>query len=148
MGWLYFALMSGIAVVLGAFGSVFNTYSGLYLPKDNDLLLCMPIPVRTVIAARLINVYLLGVMYSAVVLLPTMIVYWIVAGVTALNIIGGIVYFLTVTSAVLILSCALGWVVAKISLKLKNKSIIIVLISLAGFADLFTRRRWAGCISR
>ena len=134
MGWLYFALMSGIAVVLGAFGSVFNTYSGLYLPKDNDLLLCMPIPVRTVIAARLINVYLLGVMYSAVVLLPTMIVYWIVAGVTALNIIGGIVYFLTVTSAVLILSCALGWVVAKISLKLKNKSIIIVLISLAGFA--------------
>ena len=26
MGWLYFLLMGGIAVMLGAFGSVFNTY--------------------------------------------------------------------------------------------------------------------------
>ena len=39
MGWLYFLLMGMIAIVLGAFGSVFNTYSGLYLAKDNDLLL-------------------------------------------------------------------------------------------------------------
>ena len=30
----------------------------------------------------------------------------------------------------LVLSCALGWVVAKISLKLKNKSFITVLVSL------------------
>ena len=130
MGWLYFALMSGIAVVLGAFGSVFNTYSGLYLPKDNDLLLCMPIPVRTVIAARLINVYLLGVMYSAVVLLPTMIVYWIVAACTAASVIGGILLFLIVSLIVLMLSVLLGWVVAKISVKLKNKSFLIVLIAL------------------
>ena len=36
-----------LAIVLGAFGSVFNTYSSLYLAKDNDLLLSMPIPVRT-----------------------------------------------------------------------------------------------------
>ena len=47
MGWLYFALMSLLAIFLGAFGSVFNTYSGLYFAKDNDLLLSLPIPVRT-----------------------------------------------------------------------------------------------------
>ena len=60
MGWLYFLLMSGIAIVLGAFGSVFSTYSGLYLSKDNDQLLSLPIPVRTIISARLVNVYLMG----------------------------------------------------------------------------------------
>ena len=38
MGWLYFTLMGGIAILLGAFGSVFNTYAGLYLAKDNSLL--------------------------------------------------------------------------------------------------------------
>ena len=37
MGWLYFALMGLLAVFLGVFGSVFNTYSGLYLAKDNDV---------------------------------------------------------------------------------------------------------------
>ena len=70
MGWLYFALMSLLAVLLGAFGSVFNTYSGLYLAKDNDLLLSMPIPVNTLMASRLLSVYLMGLMYSGVVILP------------------------------------------------------------------------------
>ena len=130
MGWLYFLLISGIAILLGAFGSVFNTYSGLYLAKDNDLLLSMPIPVRTVMAARLINVYLMGAMYSVIVLLPALIVYWITAGVTAARVICGILLLLIVTALVLLLSCVLGWVVAKVSLKLKNKSFVTVLISL------------------
>ena len=60
MGWLYFVLMGGIAILLGAFGSVFNTYAGLYLAKDNDLLLSLPIPVGTIMAARLLNVFLLS----------------------------------------------------------------------------------------
>ena len=79
MGWLYFAIMGLLAILLGAFGSVFNTYSGLYLAKDNDLLLSMPIPVRTIMAARLLGVYLMGLMYSGVVMLPAIIVYWVTA---------------------------------------------------------------------
>ncbi len=134
MGWLYFLLMGGIAIVLGAFGSVFNTYSGLYLSKDNDQLLSLPIPVRTIITARLVNVYLLGTLYSATVLLPMLIVYWAVAGVTASRMICGLLLFLIVSFIVLILSCILGWAVAKISLKLKNKSFITVLAALAFIA--------------
>ena len=130
MGWLYFALMSGIAITLGTFGGVFSTYSGLYLPKDNDLLLSMPIPVRLIILSRLVNVYLLGAMYAGVVLIPTLVVWWIVAGANLSNVICGILLFLIVTLTVLLLSCVLGWLVAKISLKLKNKSFITVLISL------------------
>ena len=137
VGWLYFVLMSGMAIVLGAFGSMFNTYSGLYLPKDNDLLLSMPIPVRTIIISRLLNVYLLGTMYSGVVMLPTLIVYWIIAGASLANVLCGIILFLIVTAIVLILSCLLGWVVAKISLKLKNKSFIVVLIALVCFGGYY-----------
>ena len=60
--WLYFAIMGMLAIFLGAFGSVFNTYSGLYLAKDNDLLLSMPIPVGTNMVTRLHGVYLKGLM--------------------------------------------------------------------------------------
>ena len=129
-GWLYFLLIGNISVLLGAFGSVFNTYSGLYLAKDNDLLLSLPIPVRTIVAARLWNVYLLGAMYSATALLPALIVYWITAGVTAARVICGLALLLIVTALVLLLSCLLGWVVAKISLRLKHKSFAAVLVSL------------------
>lgn len=131
MGWLYFVLMGGIAIVLGAFGSVFNTYSSLYLAKDNDLLLSLPIPVKTIMTARLINVYLLGAMYSATALLPTLIVYWATTGITAAKAVCGLMLLGIVTLIVLLLSCALGWAVAKISLRLKNKSFVTVLVSIA-----------------
>ena len=130
LGWLYFALMGGIAVLLGAFGSIFNTYAGLYLPKDNDLLLSMPVPVSSLVAARLSGVYLLGLMYSAVVILPAVIIYWVTVGVTASAVLGGLVLALLISLAVLVLSCALGWVAAKISQKLRNKSLVVVLASL------------------
>ena len=130
MDWLYFALMGLIAVLLGAFGSVFNTYAGLYLPKDNDLLLSMPIPVSTLVAARLSGVYLMGLLYSAVVILPAIIVYWITAGITLSAVFGGLLITLLISVFVLTISCVLGWIVAKISRKLKHKSLITVLISL------------------
>ena len=130
-GWLYYVILGLLAVLLGLFGSIFNTYSSLYLAKDNDLLLSLPIPPRALIVSRLLAVYLMGLMYSAVVLLPAVIVWWIKAGVTLPHVVGGIVLILIVSLIVLILSCLLGWVVAKVSLRLKRKSFAIVLISLA-----------------
>lgn len=63
-------LMVGFtSVFLGAFGSVFNTFSSLYLSKDNDLLLSMPIPVNAIMVSRLLSVYLMGLMYSSAVIL-------------------------------------------------------------------------------
>lgn len=137
MGWLYYLLMGLIAVFLGTFGSVFSTYSSLYLSKDNDLLLSMPIPVRCIMTARLLGVYLLGLMYSAVVIVPAVIVYWITAPVTAGTIVGGVLMVLIVSVIVMILSCLLGWVVARISLKLKNKSFITVILSLLFLAAYY-----------
>lgn len=129
-GWLYFAIMSLIAIALGAFGSVFNTYSGLYLAKDNDLLLSMPIPPSKIMVARLLGVYLMGLMYSGIVMLPAIIVYFITVSAAPMAIIGGILLCFLISVFVLTLSAALGWVVAKISLKLKNKSFTAVFASL------------------
>ncbi len=128
--WLYFAVLGLLAVLLGVFASVFNTYSGLYLAKDNDLLLSLPIPVRMIMASRIVSVYLLGLMYAAVVFVPTMIVYWLHAPLTFFTVFGPLVMFAVISVIVMILSCGLGWVVAKISLKLKNKSFVTVFVTL------------------
>ena len=134
MDWLYFTLMGLMAIFLGAFGSVFNTYSSLYIAKDNDFLLSMPIPVKIIMGSRLMSVYLMGLMYAAVIFVPAMIVYWIVAPVTVSAVVCSIIALLMISIFVMVLSCALGWLVAKISLKLKNKSIITVIVSLVLFA--------------
>lgn len=134
MSWLYFAVMSLMAVFLGAFGSVFNTYAGLYAAKDNDLLLSLPIPVRTLMASRLLGVYLMGLMYSAVVMAPAVVVYWMRVSAAPRYILGGLLLTALISLFVLTLSCALGWVVAKVNRRLKRKSFITVIISLAGIA--------------
>jgi len=127
MGWLYFALMGLLAVFLGVFGSVFNTYASLYLAKDNDLLLSMPIPVSVLLVSRLL--------YSGIVILPAVIVYWAVAGVTLANVLGGVLLTALISIFVMTLSCALGWVVAKISL-LKHKSFVTVVISVRTISSI------------
>jgi len=132
MDWLYFLILDLLAIFLGVFGSVFNTYSGLYLAKDNDLLLSMPIPIKHIITARLMGVYLMGLMYSAVVVVPAIIVYWLTVPLNVAIIIGGLLLIPIISLLVLVLSCLLGWVVAKVSLKLKNKSFASVLLSLVG----------------
>lgn len=130
MDWLYFALMGLISILLGAFGSVFNTFSTLYLAKDNDLLLSMPIPVSVLMASRLMSVYLMGLIYSGAVILPAVIVYWCMISASLPAVICGILFVLLISIFVLTISCALGWVVAKCSTKLKHKSITTVLVSL------------------
>lgn len=129
--WLYFDIFGLIALVLGLFGSVFNTFAGLYLAKDNDLLLSMPIPVPMIIASRILNVYLLGLMYSSIVFVPSVVVYQIVNGFDAAALIGGIIMTLEISLIVLVLSCILGWVVARISLKLKRRSYATVIAAIA-----------------
>ena len=133
MSWLYFTLFAGLAIVLGVFGSVFNTFSSLYQAKDNDLLLSMPIPIRAILASRLLGVYLMGLMFSGVVLLPAVIFYWCIIDASPSAIAGGVLLTLAVSLFVLVLSCVLGWVVAKISAKLKHKSFLTVFIALVFF---------------
>lgn len=134
--WLYFAMFSILALALGIFGSVFNTYSGLYLSKDNDLLLAMPIPASVIVFSRLLSVYLMGLMYSSVAIVPAVVVFFIVNGFSLMGLVGCITLIFDLSVVVLVLSCALGWVVAKVSRKVKNKSVVTVVLSL-GFIGIY-----------
>ncbi len=131
LDWMYFCLMGLMSILLGAFGSVFNTYSGLYLAKDNDLLLSMPIPINYIMVSRLLTVYFMGLMYSAVISIPTSVIYMVLHGFSLGLFLSSILYVLIISLFVLDISCGLGWIVAKISVKLKNKSFITVIVSLA-----------------
>lgn len=137
MGWLYMALMGLMGVMLGVFGSVFSTYSSLYLAKDNDLLLAMPIPPGTMLMARLSGVYAVGLMYELLVMAPAVIAYGIHGNPPVLGMIFAILIPFVLSVFVLTLSCALGWVVALVSSRLKNQKIVTVFLSLAFIAAYY-----------
>lgn len=131
MGWFYFLMLGGMSAVFGALGSVFSTCYTLYMAKDNDLLLSMPIPVKYVILSRLLSVYLMGLFYSGMISLPAVIVYWVRGSFSPETVLGGLLLILLISAVVLSLSCMLGWVVAKAIQRLKNRSFLTVLIALA-----------------
>lgn len=134
LSWLYFALMSLLAILMGTFGSVFNTYSGLYMAKDNETLLSMPIPPLMILESRMIGVYAMGLMYEVLVYVPTIIAYFVYGQPSMLSAINSILLMFILGVVILVISCALGFLVALISQKLKNKSLITVIISLVFFA--------------
>ena len=120
---------SAAFIVLYALLMVFNTYAALYKANDNDLLLSLPVPVGSILLSRLLGVYLMGLMFSAVVFVPAAIVYLCI-DFSVGTLLGCILGMLSISVFVFVLSCALGWVVAKIASKLKRKSFLTVIISL------------------
>lgn len=130
LSWLYFTLTGTLAIALGVFGSVFNTYASLYKSKDNDLLLSMPIPPSKIIFVRLVGVYTVGFFYEALMMIPTTAVYFYKNGVDVLSLICSCLLILIIGLFILVLTCILGWLVAVISTKIKNKSFVTVLSSL------------------
>ena len=130
VNWLYFALMGLLSMALGVFGSVFNTYASLYLPKDNESLLSLPIPPGTLLLARVAGVYVTSLLYSAWVWIPAVIAYWVLTPVNVCRILFPILLCFVTALFVTVLSCALGWVVALIASKAKGKSFLTVFLSL------------------
>lgn len=130
LDWFYFGIMGLTAIALGTFGSVFSTYSSLYLAKDNDLLLSLPISNEQIIASRLIPVYVSGLIYSSLALIPTIIVYWSMHNLSITIVFSNLLFILVNSFIVLLLSCLLGYGVARLTLKIKHNSIATLLISL------------------
>ena len=136
-GWLYFAIMGLIAVFLGVFGSVFNTYASLYCAKDNDFLLSMPIPAGKILLIRLSGVYAMGLMYELIVMIPALIVWFVYGGVNAAGVFCTLLIPLVLSVLILVLSAVLGWLVALISERLKHKNIMVVILSLIFIAAYY-----------
>lgn len=127
--WFYFAIMGGLALFMAVIGSAFSTYSGLFMAKDNELLLSMPIPPSMILLVRLLGVWFTGLIYELVVMIPAVVAAYMCNAV-GINI--GIVIVMTIVLSLLItaISCLLGWIISIISMKLKNKSFLTVFIAL------------------
>lgn len=129
--WFYFVSMALVSVTFGTFGNIFTSYSALYMAKDNDMLLSLPIKPGDIILSRLLGVYILGLIYSAIMFVPAAVVYFIQNGIAIASVIGCIAMMFCISLIVLILSSVLGWLVAKISLHVRNKSLVMTVFQLA-----------------
>ncbi len=128
--WMYFSLIGILSVLFGTFGSVFNTYSSLYLPKDNDFLLSLPIPIYKLLSVRITEVYIMSFIYTSVMWIPSLFAYWISPLVSVRSFVFPVALIFILPLFVTVLSCVLGFFVVLISSKSRNKSLTTVIMSL------------------
>ena len=143
LDWLLLSVMALVAMTMGLFGSVFNTFSSLYLPKDNEFLMSLPISSLKLLFARFIGVYVMSLLYSAWVWIPAVIGYWTLVPLSAASVLCPILMTFVIALVVSVLSCVLGWVVAKIASKAKGHSLVTMVVSLTGIALYYVIYFWA-----
>lgn len=128
LDWLYFVLVAVLSLMIGVIINVFATFNALFSAKDNDLLISMPLKPSQILSARMISLYLLGTLFTAIVWVPGLIRYWIAGSPSFLSVVFGILLLFVVSAFVLVISCLLGWVVGLITSRLRNKAVFTTIL--------------------
>ena len=137
LGWFYFALAAIMAFALGFIGSVFTAQQQLFAARDNELLLAMPIRPRDILGARMAVLLLLDYAFTLVVLLPAGAVWLMVVGGTAGGVFGFVLSALLLPLLIMCFTCLFAWLLALISSRMRNKTVITLVLYLAFLAAYF-----------
>lgn len=129
-GYVYFAIGGLLSLLMMLLGSVILTKNQLYVAKDNELLLSMPIPPRLILISRLLLLLLVNYFFEALVAIP-MVLIWLLGGRAEIG--AGfclLLLFLLLPVLALSLSSLLAYGLSRLSKRLRRKSLLTVLLSL------------------
>ena len=131
LGWFYFALAGIIAAALCFIGSVFMAQQQLFNAKDNELLLSMPIPPSYILGSRMAALLLVNYAFELVVFIPVGVVWCMKLSVTAMGAVCFVLVCLLLPFLILSFTCLFAWLLALISSRLRFKTVITLVLSLA-----------------
>lgn len=130
LGWLYLIYAMTAAFALSTIGCIFLSLSQLYEAKDNEMLLSLPIPPRNILFCRMLPMYAQNVLFSALVLIPAYISFAAHLPVSVMTIVSWVFVLLLVPLLSLGVSCILGWLLAVITSKIRQKNVMTIIFSL------------------
>lgn len=136
----YFAIFNILTFALVFVFSIFETKSQLFECRDNDLLLSMPIPEGNIVLSRVLSIVILNAAESLFIMIPATIMFTVFGG-SPIYIASALITALLISLLATSLASAVGYLVALISKRLKNNTLIPVLATLlflgAYFAVMF-----------
>lgn len=135
--WIAFSIMGILAIVMAALINGLTSYSQLYLAKDNEFLLAMPIKPGTILTSRMVSAYIMGLVYVFMVWVPTIVVGIVMHKMSALAVIMSVITMLVAGIVVLAFTCLIGWLVAFLVTKFKNQKILSAILSVAFIALIY-----------
>jgi len=134
IGWFYFALAGILVFALCFVGSIFMVQTQIFSAKDNELLLSMPVQPLAILAGRLFALMIIEYFYASLIIVPAFVVLIVSGFISQVSALGTAYFFATALLLpffALAAGCLVGWVVALISSRLRNKNIPTLVLSLA-----------------
>lgn len=101
----------------------------LFKPRDNDMLLAMPIQRSTIVFARMIKFYVFEMIYCLVFLLPAIIAYAMNAEVGASFWLVAVTMLIMIPIIPITVACIIGLVISALSGRFKHKTFLQVTLS-------------------
>lgn len=129
LDWLYFSLAGMIAFAFILIGGVPMAQSQLFEAKDNELLLSMPIPPRLILISRMALLLAADYIVEGCVVVPAGAVYCMNAPVSVSGVLYFVAAFLFLPLLAMSFSCLFGWLLALISSRVRNKSLVVTTLS-------------------
>lgn len=133
LDWLYFAYVSLFAVALSIIGSIFLVKASLYDAKDNELILSLPIPPKIILLCRTIPLYLENLIFGAIILVPSYIVYAQTVPFGVTTVVSWVVQLFLIPLFSFAICSIFGYITALISAKMRHKNIIEIVFLFAFF---------------
>lgn len=131
LGVIYFALAGIMSFSLMLVGSVFSAKAQLYEATDNDLLLSMPIPPQHILLSRMLLLLVMALIFDLIVAVPALIAWFRVTGIRAAPFAASLlVFFVLLPLLSLMVSALLGWLLHLATARVRNQSMLTVLLSL------------------
>ena len=133
IGFLEMILVMGILVstLTVFFTSIYKAQGSLFTSRDYDLLMSLPIKNRTILTSKLINLLSLNWIFTAFILVPTSIIYFIrIGNLSWLYFIMVIIGVILVPLIPVILASIIAIIIAYFASKFKYKNITTILGSI------------------
>lgn len=127
--WLFFSFAGIISIFGSSLLNMFIANAYLFNAKDNDLLLSLPIEPSKILFVRMLGLLFWGALYDTILFLPAIAAYWLTVGFSVTSVVYPLIIWIITIFFVLALSVGFGYIVGIISSRLKNKSILTVLIA-------------------
>ena len=124
--------------LLALMEGMYKSQGILFEAKDSDLLFSLPISKKSILAVRVIKLYVFQLLYSLLFTLPGVAIYAFYEKP------GAYFYFITVIMLILfpiiptIIGCIIGFVIKQISVKFKAKKAVQTIITVAFLALVLT----------
>lgn len=131
---LYFCMAALLGFSMCFIGSVYMAQSLIFDARDTELLVSMPIPPRYIVASRFLPLFVLNYLYSCVMIMPCIVVYFSKAGFDSVVLLLFIIAFLLLPFIAAAATCLFGWVTAILTTNAKHRNMLqaVLMIILLG----------------